>query len=317
MRIYPLQQGKNISVFLNSDITSVRDMILEHYDDKEPPKTLVFNWPFYEWWDIKEPSFELKRSSINEALYDLKDLKKNYNKLILLETEHLPFWVMSYMNEEWLEDIDEIWVMWLEALEFFKHSCTGVRDKVRWVPMRYCSRIEHIGTSFDCHHNLGFFGQMSPERKKYWDHVENVDWSSYHINGLHPREVEDLTFHTKFILDMPFRPDTETLSSQNVVRIFEMICMGKHVLTFPSTFNYFEGLVTEMEDPMEDIKSLKWQYPLDFRQKYKDLTYKDEDFHDYMVECILRYNQKYGDPYNKDTILDGIWKVNNPIYGKI
>ena len=81
MKIYPLQQGKNISVFLNSDITSIRDMILEHYDDKEPQGTLIFNWPCFDRFDSKIAPFELKPYSVpTHDIYDLKDLKNRYCK---------------------------------------------------------------------------------------------------------------------------------------------------------------------------------------------------------------------------------------------
>ena len=318
MKVYPLQQGKNINVFLNSDITSIRDMILEHYDDKEPQGTLIFNWPFYDFWDIKKAPFELKPYPVKERLlYDLKDLKIRYNKLILLETEHLPFWVMNYMNEEWLQDVDEIWVMWLETYEYFKTNCTSCWDKLKWVPMRYTSQIEYIGNSGKYEHNLGFFGQMPEARKRYIDIIESSDWSFYHINGLRPEEVSELVRNTKFILDIPFYPDKELATSQNVVRIFENVCMGKHILTIPSTFNYFDGMVTVMEDPIEYVKDLEWKASMDFSNQYKERTYTDNDFENYKQECISRYTNLYGDPFDRTRLVDGIWEVKNPLFGRI
>lgn len=318
MKIHPLQQGKNISVFLNSDITSVRDMILEHYDDKEPQGTLIFNWPFYDFRDIKKAPFELKQYPVpGRILYDLKDLKTKYNKLILLETEHLPFWVMEYMNEEWLQDVDEIWVMWLETIEFFKINCKSCWSKLKWVPMRYYSQAEHIGNSGNYEHNLGFFGQISEPRKRLIEQIENIDWSFYYINGLRPTEVKETLRNTKFILDIPFWPDRECAITQNVVRIFENLCMGKHVLTVPSTFNYFEGMVTELRDPLEDLKGLEWKASIDFSQRYKELTYTDEAFSNYMYDCIDRYTKQHGDPFDRDHIIHSIWNTPNVLFGKI
>lgn len=318
MKNHPLQQGKNISVFLNSDIMSVQNMFLEHYDDKEPQGTLIFNWPFTDFVNIKRAPFEPKPQSVNKAmLYDLKDLKTRYNKLILLETEHVPFWVMPYLNEEWLQDIDEIWVMWLECFEFFKIHCQSCWDKLRWVPMRYTSQVEYIGNSGNYEHNLGFFGQAYAGRKQYLNIVESIDRTFYHINGLRPDEIKPMVYNTKFILDVQFYPEVETLTSQNVIRIFENICMGKHMLVNPSTFNYFDGMVTVMDDPIEDIRGLEWKAAMNFREKYKELTYTDEDFEQYKQSCIARYTEQYGNPFDRSVINNGIYYVKNPLFGKI
>lgn len=80
MKIYPLQQGKNISVFLNSDITNIRDMILEHYDDKEPQGTLIFNWPCFDRFDSKIAPFELKPYSV--PTHDIYVVRKDLNTLV-------------------------------------------------------------------------------------------------------------------------------------------------------------------------------------------------------------------------------------------
>lgn len=319
MKIYPLQQGKNISVFLNSDITSVRDMILEHYDDKEPQGTLIFNWPCFDSFDSKIAPFELKRySAPTHDLYDLKDLKTKYNKLILLETEHSPWWIMPYMDDEWLQDVDEIWVLWLETFEYYKVHLPNQWNKLKWMPLRFYNQSKHIGNSGNYEHNLGFFGQTSETRKKYFDWISYYDRSFYNINGLRPDEVMETVYNTKFILDVAHNPVDPMAVSQNVVRIFENICMGKHILTPASTFNYFEGMVTVMDDPIEDIKDLEWKAAFDFREKYKELTYTDEAFEKYKQDCIIRYTEMYGDPFDiNEMLIEKLWAVPNPLYGKI
>lgn len=322
MKKNPLQKGKNISTLLSANVSYVRDMILEHYDDSEPPGTLVFNWPFYKWWDDKEAPFEILQDSYIKLydnlghefrLYDLQDLKNKYNKLILLETEHLPFWKMPYMNEDWLDNVDEIWVLWLEAFEFFKN--TRHRNKVRWMPIRYCSRVLHIGNSEPYTHNIGFFGCMTPERKRYWDVVLKIDTSSYHIEGIFPKEIPELVSRTKFILDMACHPEGEILWSQNVVRIGEMIASGKSVLIFPSSFNYFEEIIPEMKDPISDLEGLEWKSSGDYSELFKKLTYEDSDFEKYKERCLNRYIEKFGDPYFKESKLN--IQIKNPIYEKI
>lgn len=319
MKIYPLQQGKNISVFLNSDITSIRDMILEHYDDKEPQGTLIFNWPCFDRFDSKIAPFELKPYSVpTHDIYDLKDLKNRYNKLILLETEHSPYWVMPYMDDEWLRDVDEIWLLWLESFEYYKEYLPNHWDKLRWMPLRFYSQARHIGNSGNYEHNLGFFGQISESRKKYFDEISFIDKSFYCINGLRPDEVRETVYNTKFILDVPYNLANYIAISQNVVRIFENICMGKHVLTTPSPFNYFEGLVTVMDDPIEDLRDLEWKAVIDFSEKYKELTYMDEAFEKYRQECITRYTGMYGNPFDiNERLLDRICSIPNPLFERI
>ena len=93
--------------------------------------------------------------------------------------------------------------------------------------------------------------------------------------------------------------------------------MGKHMITIPSTFNYFDGLITVMEDPIEDVKELGWKATIDFSEKYKELTYTDEAFEKYKRDCVVRYTKQYGNPFDQFTLNNGIWSVKNPLYGKI
>lgn len=319
MKINYLQRGKNISVFFNSDITSVRDMILEHYDETEPQGTLIFNWPCIDRFDSKKAPFDIKpypTQPIN--IYDLKEIKARYNKLILLETEHSPYWIMPYLEDEWLQDVDEIWLLWLESFEYYKELLPNQWSKLKWMPLRFYNQSEHIGNSGDYDYNLGFFGQVSSSRKKYFDEIKLIDKSFYCIEGLRPNEIKDVVYNTKFILDVPHNPESDTAISQNVVRIFENICMGKHILTSASTFNYFEGLLTVMDDPVEDIRDLDWKAAMDFREKYKELTYTDEMFEKYKNDCIFRYSKLYGNPLDiNDHLIYKIYGIPNPFNGKI
>ena len=94
--------------------------------------------------------------------------------------------------------------------------------------------------------------------------------------------------------------------------------MGKHVLTTPSPFNYFEGLVMVMDDPIEDIRDLEWKAVIDFSEKYKELTYTDEAFEKYRQECITRYTGMYGDPFDiNERLLDRICSIPNPLFERI
>lgn len=82
------------------------------------------------------------------------------------------------------------------------------------------------------------------------------------------------------------------LCTQNVVRAYEAICIGKTVVSDKSTFNYYLDAVIEVEDPFADlIYTIKNSNPTYHSSAFRDLTYEDSSFEIYKSELEHRFNQ--------------------------
>ena len=311
-----IRSGKYISFMGNDYTKTTGDCVLEHYDTEEYNKTIVITWPIGDIHDENIP--------YNESGYiDLIKLHDTYDKIILYDMEHTGAWVMPWICDEFLNNIDEIWTPWLESVGAFGDN---QRHKVKFMPLRYCKTLEdnYIGTMMNPHFDLGFLGTLAPSM---YDIIQpdpstryrmlviksiTDDVSQYVISGSTFNNAAHIIRDTKFMLDMSQRL-WPTLYSQNVLRIMEMISLGKHVITEKSSFNYFPEMVTVIDDLMQDLKPFVLESDIqDHSRDFKDLTYSDSSYSNYIKNCISRYTEEYWDPWN----VYGWMPIENKLYYK-
>lgn len=286
-----IHKGRHITVVGNDYIRSVVEMILEHYDTAERNGTLFIIWPPFGFHD-KEITY---KQYGNYYFIDLAKMKQSCKHLVFYDLEHTANSKFDWIDDEYLEPADEIWTPWIENL-----GCYGKNnDKAVFMPVRACTFLKerHVDTVDKPFYAGGFFGFMTDYRKQVLHQLlanpmSPFDPNGYVIVGVNQYEVPDLMKNTKFVIDLTQRW-REDVWTQNVVRCFEAICMGKHVISDKSTFNYFPDMVTEMEEPFSRIFNIvKTTEVADHSQEFWDMTYSDGAFDQYKADCLERYKNE-------------------------
>lgn len=303
--------GSHVAVCGNDYVRSVIEMILEHYDTSDFDKTLFIIWPL-----IGSHVDEIHYKKYEQGTFiDIIRMKETYNRIIFYDLEHTGFTRMPWICDDWLNDVDEIWTPWIESLTCYDKN----NSKVKFMPLRASTFLKnkHITNNETQFYSAGFFGTMTNYREKVLTPLlcNPIDDSSpvgWYVSGINQFQIPDVLADTKFLINLTqhWRPNK---CSQNVVRIYEAVCMGKTVISDSSTFNYFDKACIELSDPMTELVGvLKLAVPHDWSQEYWDKTYSDDNFETYKNDCLKKY---YGriPKENKFFILN---QLKNPVFKK-
>ena len=156
-RTQKIFKGKHISFIGSSYTRTVGEMVLEHYDTDQYHNVLVITWPIL---DVHDDNIYYKQYDFtNVILMNLERFKETYSKIILYDLEHTGYWIMPWIHQDYLSQIDEIWTPWLESIGCFD------KNKVKFMPMRYCKSLMdgYVGNFMKSWYDLGFLGSMSDE----------------------------------------------------------------------------------------------------------------------------------------------------------
>ena len=289
---YPVKKEsfKYITIIYPPQLESAKLMVQEHYDTAEYVDTLfLLNVLDY----VDE----------NGQSVPFGDDEYNHKRKIYYNFEHA--------NDLGLEDckpfyeycqrfgITEVWSM--------EPNCETLDNElgVRYMPMRYTSLIQKSKVKSSYDFDLGFVGIVgsngySPRRNNFFhEYIINnkIDFTLKILNGKPISDFKDELANCKFILDTK---RNYRHNMQNQVRIFEHLCLGHTVLSEKSEYNMFPGLIYEWETINELNNMVKIIEPEDMSEKYKEMTYTDEAYANYVNSLIYQnYTSKVANYYSQ------------------
>jgi len=260
MRVYPEVKGKYIIVRYLPICLSISRMLLEHYDTEEYANAVVFV--------NTEDTYE-----DGKALYPGK-------KLIYYQQEHLRTptnWRLRCLAR--ITKFDEIWELDYSNMAFYKNEH---RTKLVFRPVRYFSYYEDkkIITKENPRFDLLFCGTLVGNRPALFSQMSyKFEFNKTMIVwGVTMDKIPDLLADCKFCLNL--HQLNKDIQNQEQIRIFELLMMGKAVITEDSIINYFGDLVTEVTvDNILAMTSIADSS--DKSERYKEMTYTDAAYERY------------------------------------
>lgn len=283
--IFGYEKFKYITVYYYDEVESVKLMIKEHYDTPEFENAIIF---------INSHAMVFDR---NFNPNDFKD----YNKRIYYFLEHETSGSFSLDQDgEYLINtlvhnvgINELWVMdYKQQLPRLMESRFGL--PIKYKPMRYTTLIPQVKDIQStpkpidfCH--IGVIGNSYPGNDARLAFINEIETYPVKIPFLfitqtaNMKSVTSLFNQCKYIIDINRCYDMLT---QNQVRIFELLCMGYTVCVKKVPLNIFPGLVYEFES-VDDLYQISQhgEY-LSSCEKYKEMTYTDEAYEQYVNNLI-------------------------------
>lgn len=269
MNNYPQLKGNHIIVRYMPLAVSTAYMVLEHYDtDKFDNTVFIIN--------------------TIDTIDDVIKLYPNKN-YIYYQMEHLN--ANTTYSTETIDRLSNFPCIWDIDINNVKILNKYLNNEIYFMPVRYTSYFsdKYIGTAEDPKFDLLFYGVISPERMNLmnefsYDFETNrtcVFWG----NSIF--DVPELVKNCKFVMNL-HQVDYEH-SNQEQVRIFELLSIGKSVISAKSKINYFGDLIKEC-DPFEIHKKFRLYTQSDNSEKYKQLTYSDESYENYKQDLLLKYS---------------------------
>lgn len=261
-------------------------MLLEHYDREEYADVFFVIWPRWE-NEIQGLSYSYFG---RVKLLNIKELKKKYRRVIFYDLEHTCFIRMPWTRADWLVDVDEIWTPWLENSFLSYRLGLAALHKLHFVPLRACSYLmnQHIDTKQNPKFDWCFFGTPFYYRKQVARALRRADLSGICCSKRNQFNAKNLLANTRVTLNLP--QFASPRNTQNVVRIFELLCLGKTVVSEQTSFNYFQGLITEVTEPLYNMAEAIINTEIKDNSKiYFDITYSDEAYNKYRNQCLNQY----------------------------
>ena len=274
---------KYITIFYTKTIESVKTMIQEHYNIPEYDNTLfLIN---------------------NIRLINLNQEDKKFARIIYYNLEHgndlsphEKFLVSNFVKNN---NVTEIWSMEPNCETF------DTEIGVKFMPVRYTSLIKKPEYKTQPKFDVGFTGivgsnEWCPKRNDFFEKFitnPKYQFSIKMLYGFPISEMVDEFSNCKFVIDSHRNYWT---TEQNQIRIFEHICLGHTVLSEKSKYNMFPDLIYEWNDIDELNELINTIEPHDFSEKYKQLTYSDEDYKAYREKLLDdNYYQPTHDYFNQ------------------
>ena len=280
-----IETFKHITVSYDTSwVDSVKLMIKEHYDTPEYDNTIIFiNY----WLDEKHPSYnDIKQKFKRRIFYFMehKTSEEDYYKYgwYNFDTQYIDYLRKSqYFTEIWSMDYRPPFAVRCEE---------ELGIPLTYKPVRYTTLIKQVPNIHTTPKTVdfcfvGMISQDAPNRYKFICHNEHIH--SFSLKCITQFEnmqkiIPELNL-SKYILDMP---RLEEQSTQNQVRIFELLCMGYTMCIQKYKTNIFPGLIYEWET-VDDLKEIvkRGEY-LNPTEAYKEMTYTDDAYEKYINKLI-------------------------------
>lgn len=269
-----IQEYDNGSVIYYDSISDPFKCVIEAYYLRNYNNTAFLCTPCY-------PYF-----SFNGNFIDPNVLQK-YDNVIFVNFDHLQF--ENYRNNlfNWLSQINvtKIWEWQIPIMNMYPEH---LRSRVEFMPLRYIPSYEEhvIKTSPDPRYLFAFCGTLSQRR---------INILQYFATNYVPFKVIQGIRYTQCSCEFDgcccvLNIHGDEGNFQEQLRISEFLSLNIPVVSEVSEINYFGDLVKEFE--YDDLRNLEFLYnPINnVALRYKQLTYKDEDFERYRQQ-LLRYHR--------------------------
>lgn len=233
--------------------------------------------------------------------------------------------------EEYLVDVwnnaYEIWDFNIENYEYFHTKFPNKRWK--FVPFRYTTCFEQFQLCTRApRYDIGFTGSIdTPTRFDILHsltHMHNIPGSDIAstlrklefkiINHSVDRYKYDDMHDCKYILDIPHWGVEQTC---NMVRIWESLCINSPMIVYDpynTTKRYFGDCVITIGDLKTDEiyealfdevwRAIHVEPPFSVADKYKELTYSDEDYKRYCISILQDFRRVSGMDIPNSVLLD-------------
>ena len=279
----------HITVCYNiSWVESVKLMIQEHYDTPEYDNTIVFiNY----WLDENSPFYNDIKQSFKRRIFYFMEHKTTDDNYFNCGWYDFDSGYVNYLRESGY--ITEIWSM--DYRPQFAVRCeqeAGI--PLIYKPVRYTSLIKPVDNIYTTPKTVdfcivGLIGPDAPNRGNFVVNNEHTHKFSLKIISQcenMQRIIPELNL-TKYIIDLPRLEEQYT---QNQVRIFELLCMGYTMCVKKYAHNIFPGLIYEWETDDDLMIILKKGEYLQPTEAYKEMTYTDEAYEQYVNNLIEQWN---------------------------
>ena len=288
-------EGEYITIIHHDICKCVAYSVLEHYDIPDYKDTIMMlNIPILP----------------GENMIDLSQFRwkiyynfEHYITTLMPSMEGSRNW-FNYLWS-WILDsgFNEVWDFLAENINIYPGQ---IRDNipVKFMPPRYTTLFDKYrkmrNNYFMIHgepkYDLLFTGAYDNELRlaimkeltdPYRDNIMNLP-KIINLNGCPSFESMDIQANCRFVLDFPHYSLTE--QTQNVLRIFEYLCLGNDIMAHvnPKFNNYFPGIIHEVygDTPREFVDNLydkvtKESSSGNSWKMYKKLTYSDIAYEKY------------------------------------
>ena len=269
-----IQEYDNGSVIYYDSISDPFKCVIESYYLRNYNNTAFLCTPCY-------PYF-----SFNGNFIDPNVLQK-YDNVIFVNFDHLQF--ENYRNNlfNWLSQINvtKIWEWQIPIMNMYPEY---LRNKVEFMPLRYIPSYEEyvIRNPLEPRYLFAFCGTLSQRRINILQYFATNYVPFKVIQGIRYTQCTNEFESCACILNI----HGDEGNFQEQLRISEFLSLNIPVVSEVSEINYFGDLVKEFE--YDDLGKLEFLYnPINnVALRYKQLTYKDEDFERYRQQ-LLRYHR--------------------------
>lgn len=263
--------------------------IEQYYSGKEWEETVFLTTPCYSFdFHISNP---ITRDSIK---FDLEKLGINVRRIIFLNLDHLNWSYYLDRLNVYLEQLqpDEIWE-W--QAEIYKENPYTLKDRVKFMPLRYVQEYSKYKTWYKPNHKyaFSFVGSLGSERRS--SIINSFNYTPHKIlsgHNLHimSNEIDGFLLNIKGYLN----------NLREQLRISEALCLNIPVMTEKDTLPYYNGLVSEYnyDEVIKDSNSFFWRMMneyedykyRDMSEEYAELTQSDEAYSIYKENILSSLN---------------------------
>lgn len=276
----------NIIILYDGTTRYASEMIKEYYSGPEWAGTAFLLTPCYGF------DFELSRPITRESVIELCN---RYN----LKIQRFIFWNFDHLHapeylktlNKYLEELspDEIWE-W--QVEIFKEMPYTLKNRVRFVPLRFVSKYgDQRNLISEPKFDFIFLGNIITNRRSS---LLGVITSFYNpimiLSGYDMEDLESEISRCRSVLNI----HGESGNYREQLRISECICRNIPVVTEIDSYPYYPGLTGEYDYDlvMSDITNLYNTLdnaPTEISDKYKILTQTDSAYESYKNSILYYY----------------------------
>lgn len=261
------------------------EMIKEYYSGEEWEGTAFLLTPAYGF------DFSISRPITRESLKGICDpYGMEIRRVVFWNFDHLQYPGYLETLNRYLEELspDEIWE-W--QVEIYKENPYTLKDRVRFMPMRYVSvygdnKIDRKDPKFD----FAFLGNIMGRRSELLGSITSIYGPIKIMTGYDMEDLKDELSICKAVLNI----HGISGNYREQLRISECLCRNLPVLTETDSYPYYPGLTGEYDYDlvMSDITNLYKalnNVPTEISNKYKILTQTDSDYESYKNSILYYY----------------------------
>lgn len=279
------KKHKYIAIAYISYLESVALMIQEHYDIPEYEGTVFLINTF---WNILSTDYTNEYYQYKRRIYYMLehrctdywnhiDFDKKFLDALINQMGCTEFWTMDYNPEITgsLREISDIPII--------------------YKPVRYTSLIKPVENIYTTKKTIDYchIGGLSDCNSHRIDLIREIETLGCQISFKFITQTPNIKSCITNMNDSRFIIDIlrlKNILTQNQVRIFELLCMGYTVCAEKCGLNIFPGLIYEWEtvnDLVEIAKNKDYLHPT---EAYKEMTYTDKAYEQYVNNLIERWN---------------------------